>query len=211
LYSLTLHCIPKLMIGLKLRKPALDIDLTLGSNRDLLNQLDEGKLDAIVIGIHTKSELHDQVNSTLISIPLFDDDIFLAAPLQSKFAGRSKINLTELKAEKFVTLTEGFVTSQDFWYCFEKAGYVPDISMRVQDIFSLINLVSGGIGYSLLPGRVGKFSSQIELIPLELTYGAQQRITLLLPKTRERDPNLLALAAECRLYGQQDGNKNGFL
>jgi LysR family malonate utilization transcriptional regulator len=81
----------------------------------------------------------------------------------------------------------------------------------VQDIFSLINLVSGGIGYSLLPGRVAKFSSQIELIPLESNYGAQQRITLLLPKNRERDPNLLALAAECRMYGRHDGKQDGFL
>ncbi|PRC94717.1 LysR family transcriptional regulator [Solimicrobium silvestre] len=210
LYSLTLRCIPKLMVGLKLRKPALDIDLTLGSNRDLIDQLNAGKLDAIVIGVHTKEGLPDQPNSTLISIPLFDDDIFLAAPLRSKFSGQEKIDLTDLKSEKFVTLTEGFVTSQDFWYCFEKAGFAPDISMRVQDIFSLINLVSGGIGYSLLPGRVANFSSHIELIPLEFKFGAQQRITLLLSKARERDPNLLALAAECRLYGM-GGNKDGFL
>jgi len=211
LYSLTLRCIPQLMIGLKLRKPALDIDLTLGSNRDLLAQLTDGKLDAIVIGIHTNNDVQDQADPALISIPLFDDDIFLAAPLKSPFSGQASIDLTDLKTEKFVTLTDGFVTSQDFWYCFDRAGYTPDISMRVQDIFSLINLVSGGIGYSLLPGRVGKFSSQIELIPLESRFGAQQRITLLLPKARERDPNLLALAAECRLYGRHDGNKEGFL
>ena len=211
LYSLTLRCIPQLMIGLKLRKPVLDIDLTLGSNRDLLQQLADGKLDAIVIGVHTKSEFHDALDPELLSIPLFDDDIFLAAPLNSPYSGQTQINLTDLHQEKFVTLADGFVTSQDFWYCFEKAGFSPNISMRVQDIFSLINLVSGGIGYSLLPGRVAKFSSQIELIPLESNYGAQQRITLLLPKIRERDPNLLALAAECRMYGRHDGKKDGFL
>ena len=211
LYSLTLRCIPQLMIGLKLRKPTLDIDLTLGSNRDLLQQLSDGKLDAIVIGIHTNSNFHEQLDSTLLSIPLFDDDIFLAAPLNSIYSGQRQINLSELKNERFVTLTDGFVTSQDFWYCFEKAGFTPDISMRVQDIFSLINLVSGGIGYSLLPGRVAKFSSQIELIPLASNYAAQQRITLLLPQSRERDPNLLALAAECRLYGRHDRKNNGFL
>ncbi|MBC7489824.1 MAG: hypothetical protein H7240_07505 [Glaciimonas sp.] len=54
--------------------------------------------------------------------------------------------------------------------------------MLVRDIFSLINLVSGGIGYSLLSGRVGKFSAHIALISLEAKYGARQRITLLLLK-----------------------------
>ena len=136
LYSLTLRCIPQLMIGLKLRKPALDIDLTLGSNRDLIQQLGNGKLDAIVIGIHTKSDFHDTIDPALLSIPLFDDDIFLAAPLNSVYSGQAQINLPALHNEKFVTLTDGFVTSQDFWYCFEKAGFNPDISMRVQEIFS---------------------------------------------------------------------------
>jgi LysR family malonate utilization transcriptional regulator len=75
--------------------------------------------------------------------------------------------------------------------------------MQVSDIFSLINLVSGGIGYSLLPGRVAEFSARIQLIPLDARYVSHQRITLLLPRNRERAPNLLALAAECRMYGQR--------
>ncbi|PUA18642.1 LysR family transcriptional regulator [Glaciimonas sp. PCH181] len=220
LYSLTLRCIPQLMIGLKLRKPALDIDLTLGSNRDLMQQLADGKLDAIVIGLHEQSDINQSIetkahsdanNQALIAVPLFDDDVFLAAPLNSPFAGQKSIDLQDLRDEKFVTLTEGFVTSQDFSLCFEKAGFTPNISMRVQDIFSLINLVSGGIGYSLLPGRVGKFSAHIELIGLASKYGVRQRITLLLPKSRERDPNLLALAAECRMYGRHDGKSANFL
>ncbi|KAF3999077.1 LysR family transcriptional regulator [Glaciimonas immobilis] len=210
LYSLTLRCIPQLMIGLKLRKPALDIDLTLGSNRDLIQQLADGRLDAIVIGLHEQSKLNNpDDNQALVAVPLFDDDVFLAAPLHSPYAGQQRVNLNDLRDEKFVTLTDGFVTSQDFAYCFERAGFAPNISMRVQDIFSLINLVSGGIGYSLLPGRVGTFSSHIELIPLEPKFGARQRITLLLPKARERDPNLLALTAECRMYGR-NGGKSAF-
>jgi LysR family malonate utilization transcriptional regulator len=72
----------------------------------------------------------------------------------------------------------------------------------VSDIFSLINLVSGGMGYSLLPGRVAEFSTRIQLIPLDAPYASHQTISLLISKSRERDPNLLALAAECRMYGK---------
>lgn len=74
------------------------------------------------------------------------------------------------------------------------------------DIFSLINLVSGGLGYSLLPARVAEFSSRIELIGLESRYVSHQLITLLLPRSREREPNMLALSAECRMYGQRAQN-----
>lgn len=197
LYSLTLRCIPQLLVGLKSRRPELDIDLTLGSNRELLRSLADGQLDAIVIGLHAEND-----SNGLVSVPLFDDDVFLAAPLHSPYAGKSHIDLQDFRTEKFVTLTEGYATSDNFKYCFEQAGFSPDIVMRVKDIFSLINLISAGMGYSLLPGRIGEFSPRIELIALDEKYIARQRITLLLLKSRERDPNLLALAAECRMYGR---------
>jgi LysR family malonate utilization transcriptional regulator len=197
LYSLTLRCMPQLMIGLKSRRPELDLDLTLGSNKELLKSLAEGQLDAIVIGLH-----RDNDNSALVSVPLFYDDVFLAAPLASPYASHAKIDLQQIKEEKFVTLTEGYATSEDFEYCFQKAGFRPSIVMRVKDIFSLINLISAGMGYSLLPGRIAEFSHRIELIPLQEQYATRQMITLLILKSRERDPNLLALAAECRMAGR---------
>lgn len=59
----------------------------------------------------------------------------------------------------------------------------------------------------MLPARVVEFSSRIELIGLESRYVSHQLITLLLlPRNREREPNLLALSAECRMYGQRAQN-----
>ncbi|SFV00118.1 LysR family transcriptional regulator [Pseudoduganella namucuonensis] len=197
LYSLTLRCIPQLLIALKLRKPDLQVDLTLGSNEELLRSLADGRLDAVVIGVQQALEDKD-----LIAVPLFEDEVMLAAPLGSPYAGLARIDLQTMRDEKFITLGGGFVTADSFQHAFRQAGFVPETVMRVGDIFSLINLVSGGIGYSLLPGRVAEFSSRIQLIPLEARYVSHQRITLLLPRNRERDPNLLALAAECRMYGK---------
>jgi LysR family malonate utilization transcriptional regulator len=198
LYSLTLRCIPELVIGLKMRRPELDIDLTLGSNAELLQSLEDGKLDAVVIG--TQGE---DLDANLLSVPLFNDDMFLAAPIGSTYASYGDIDLQDLRAEKFITLRDGFATAQSFSNSFERAGFEPDIAMRVTDIFSLINLVSGGIGYSLLPGRVSAFSTRIQLIPLAKKYASHQLITLLFARIRERDPNLLALAAECRMFGRR--------
>jgi LysR family malonate utilization transcriptional regulator len=198
LYSLTLRCIPQLLIALKLRKPELQVDLTLGSNETLLRNLSDGQLDAIVIGVQGAVDERE-----LVSVPLFDDEVQLAAPLGSPYGGMDRIDLAAMRDEKFITLADGFVTADSFQHAFRQAGFVPETVMRVGDIFSLINLVSGGIGYSLLPGRVAEFSARIQLIPLETRYVSHQRITLLLPRNRERDPGLLALAAECRMYGQR--------
>jgi LysR family malonate utilization transcriptional regulator len=197
LYSLTLRCIPQLLIGLKLRRPDLQIDLTLGSNQELLRSLGEGRLDAIVIGLQAPVE-----DTQLLSVPLFEDEVCLAAPVDSPYASLARIDLQAMRHEKFITLGGGFVTSDSFDHAFRQAGFVPETTMRVGDIFSLINLVSGGIGYGLLPGRVAEFSPRIKLIPLEARYASHQAITLLIAKNRERDPNLLALAAESRMYGK---------
>jgi len=196
LYSLTLRCIPQLLMGLKLRRPELQIDLTLGSNQELLRSLAEGRLDAIVIGLQAALE-----DPQLLAVPLFEDEVRLAAPQGSPYAGREHVDLRELRDEKFITLGGGFVTSDSFDHAFQQAGYVPETVMRVGDIFSLINLVGGGMGYSLLPGRVAGFSSRVDLIPLDARYASRQTITLLVSRSRERDPNVLALAAECRMYG----------
>jgi LysR family malonate utilization transcriptional regulator len=198
LYSLTLRCIPKIIIGLKLRKPTLDINLTLGSNRELLNALAEERLDAIIIGLKESPAGQD-----LVSVPLFNDLIYLAARVDSPYAGAAEIDLDDVRDEKFVTLSEGFVTSESFSQAFERSGFRPQIAMEVGDIFSLINLVSEGIGYSLLPGRIGAFSPRIQLISLAEKYASHQQVTLMFPASRERDPNVLALAAECRIYGRQ--------
>jgi LysR family malonate utilization transcriptional regulator len=198
LYSLTLRCIPQLLIALKMRKPDLQPDLTLGSNEDLLRSLADGRLDAIVIGV--QSPIDDK---ELVAVPLFEDEVQLAAPLGSPYANMERVDLQTMRNEKFITLGEGFVTADSFQHAFRQAGFVPETVMQVGDIFSLINLVSGGIGYSLLPRRVAEFSTRIQLIPLEARYATHQQITLLVPRSRERSPNLLALAAECRMYGKQ--------
>lgn len=198
LYSLTLRCIPQLLMGIKLRRPELQIDLTLGSNQQLLRSMDDGRLDAIVIGLQAPLD-----DPQLLAVPLFEDEVHLAAPLGSPYAGRAHVDLRDLKGEQFITLGGGFVTSDSFEHAFRQAGYVPETIMRVSDIFSLINLVGGGMGYSLLPGRIAEFSTRVDLIPLDARYASHQAITLLFSRSRERDPNLLALAAECRMYGKE--------
>jgi LysR family malonate utilization transcriptional regulator len=195
LYSLTLRCIPRLMTGLRQRKPELQIDLTMGSNKELLQGLADGRLDAAVVGVQP-----DFQHAEWQCVPLFDDNLYLAAPASSPYAARGEIDLAELRQEKFVRLADGFATADSFDRAFEQAGYQPEIAVSVGDIFSLINLVGGGLGYSLLPGRVADFSPRMQLMPLAPRYASCQRVTLLFARNRERDPNLLALAAECRLY-----------
>lgn len=198
LYSLTTKTVPEVIMGLKLRRPELQPELILGSNAALLDKLRHGHVDAALLAI-------PPVDPDLESIPLFEDDVYFAAPPGSPYAGRDAIDLRDCADESFVTLSEGFATFQGFMEAFRVAAFTPNVVMRVGDIFSLMNLVSGGVGYSLLPGRVREvYAHKIQFIPLQPQYLMRQTIGLTFLRARERDPNLLALAATCRMATRRE-------
>jgi LysR family malonate utilization transcriptional regulator len=193
LYSLTTSTTPEVIIGIKLRRPELQTELVLGSNADLLRKLKQNAIDAALMA-------EPEGDPDIESIPLFEDDIYFAAPAGSPYARQTEIDLRECANEKFVSLSEGFVTYHGFREAFRIANFSPNVVMTVGDIFSLMNLVSAGIGYTLLPGRVGDvFGDKLQLVPLKPQYLMRQTISLSFLHVRERDPNLLALAAVCRM------------
>lgn len=148
MYSLTANIIPRMIMGTKIRRPDLDIDLFLGSNEELMKRLTEGSVDAVVIAVPTQ-DLPEGVQV----VSLFEDQLFLASSKGSKPA-TADIDLSEYQHEKFLTLQDGFATTSGFYEAFQLAGFKPNVVMKVGDIFSLMNMVSGDLGHSLLPGRV---------------------------------------------------------
>ncbi len=198
LYSLTVKTVPQLIMGLKLRRSELNIDLVLGSNADLAEQLHDFKLDAMLVALDDAV-----VDADCESVELFSDDIFLAAPSDSPFADQAEVDLRDLAGVPFVTLTQGFATFRDGRQVFAQAGFEPEVIMQVNDIFSLMSMVSSGVGYALLPGRVeAVYQNRLKLLPLAPRYRLQQRIGAVFLRSRERDPNLLAFVAECRMYAR---------
>ena len=157
------------------------------------------EVDAILVS------LDDSVNDPdCAQIPLFSDDIFLASPINSRFAQRTEVDLAEVRDETFITLTQGFATHQDSNRVFKQAGFEPKVAMQVNDIFTLLSMVSSEVGYALLPGRIAAvYENRVKLIPLQARYRLQQHIGVVFLKAKERDPNLLALLAECRMYANR--------
>ena len=194
MYSLTANIIPRVIMGTKIRRPDLDIDLYLGSNEDLMKRLSEGNVDAVVMAVPTR-DLPEGVQV----VPLFEDQLFLASSKNNKPA-EANIDLSEYQNEKFLTLQDGFATTSGFYEAFQLAGFAPNVVMKVGDIFSLMNMVSGDLGRSLLPGRVkALMGDAIEFTPLLPKYQATQHIALMYLQANESNPNILALAAETRM------------
>ena len=199
LYSLTVKTVPQLIMGLKIRRSELNIDLILGSNIDLFYKLKNMEVDAALVSLNESVSDPD-----CEQLPLFSDDIFLATPADSPFAQQREVDLGDLREMTFITLTQGFATHRDGARVFEQAGFEPKVAMQVNDIFTLLSMVSSGVGYALLPGRIAAvYENRVRLVPLQARYRMQQHIGLVFLKARERDPNLLALLAECRMYSNR--------
>ena len=199
LYALTTELVPRMIMGLKRRRPEMEIDLSMNSSRELLAQLNEGQLDAILVSLPGKKvEL-----AGLETLPLFEDTFYLAVPLSSSVPLAEPVELADLKEEKFVTMNDGFATAQCFSDAFAEAGFEPVVVTRLNDIFSLMNMVQAGVGLSLVPRRIGKvFDSSVRLVGLAEKYRKKQTVALVFPKSRERDPDILALVAEARMMAR---------
>ncbi len=196
IYSLTVKTIPQLIMGLKQRRSNLNIDLRLGSNNDLLAQLKNMEVDAVLISIDTIKP-----SSELEVLQIFSDEIYLTVPNGSPFSDKDSVDFRELKDSSFVTLTEGFATYADGNMLFKAADFNPNIAMQVNDIFTLLSMVSSGVGYALLPGRIASvYSDQVKLIPLSFPAPIRQNIGLVFLKSKEYNPNILSMLAECRMY-----------
>ncbi|QWD90152.1 LysR family transcriptional regulator [Polynucleobacter sp. MWH-Braz-FAM2G] len=194
MYSLTANIIPRMIMGTKIRRSDLDIDLYLGSNEDLMKRLTEGSVDAVVIAVPS-TNLPDGIQV----VPLFEDQLYLASSKSAKPA-HANIDLSEYQGEKFLTLKDGFATTSGFYEAFQLAGFKPNVVMKVGDIFSLMNMVSGNLGRTLLPGRVkALMGNAIEFTPLLPKYQVTQHIGLMYLQANESNPNILALAAEARM------------
>jgi LysR family malonate utilization transcriptional regulator len=194
MYSLTSNVIPRIIMGTKIRRPDLDIDLHLGSNQELMKKLFEGSIDAAVIAIPS-----DKLPESIQVVHLFDDQLFFASSKHSKPL-QDEIDLLEYQNEKFLTLQDGFATTTGFYDTFKLAGISPNVVMKVGDIFSLMNMVSGDLGKALLPGRVkALMGDAIAFTPLLPKYRLTQHIALMYLQANELNPNILAIAAEARM------------
>lgn len=201
MYSLTTNTVPSLITGVKLRSPGIEFDLHMGSNAYLVDLLSQNKLDAILI---------DVGNATIDMksfevLPLFVDNLYLAAKASNQSEVlHDEVDLKDFKDETFITLTEGFATYSDFKRAFEIAGFLPQSVTKVQDIFSLANLVGAGVGYAILPGRIYlTYSNALRFYKLDSKYQLHQTIAIVFNRSREMEHNLRVLVAEGRRYARE--------
>ena len=97
---------------------------------------------------------------------------------------------------------------EDFRQLFKKADISPKHITEVKDIFSALSLVNAGVGVSILPGRMSAvYPDTVNFIPLQPPCRRSQSITMVFKRSRQHEPNILALVAEGRMFARSLRNK----
>lgn len=196
IYSLTFNSIPELITRMKKQDNKLEIELTTSSNKYLFKKLNALELDVIVVSLDAPL-----LDPSLTCFPLFEDQLALAVPVNDPLAAYSSIALVDIKDHPFVMLSKGFATAQDVLKTFEKVHLKPNVVMEVNDIFSLISMISTGLGYSLLPHRIARIlNDKVKLISLHESDKIKQTITVVCLASRSKEPKILAFTKQCNLY-----------
>jgi LysR family hydrogen peroxide-inducible transcriptional activator len=138
------YLLPLIIPALRHLFPQLELFLHEAQTQQLVQKLEEGQLDCIILAAVKESE-------PFIELPLFDEPMVLAVPETHRWAERMTISLGDLNGETLLMLGDGHcLRDQAMGFCFA-AGANEDGRFKATSLETLRNMVAAGSGITLLP------------------------------------------------------------
>jgi len=142
--TLAPYLLPHIMCRLSKELPKIKFYLHENQTKVLLEQLDQGKLDVLIL------PYLDEMNK-FESYRLFDEPLVLATPADHPLGQKENLHLTDLQGQNILTLEDGHcLKEQAMGYCFA-AGAKEDNSFQATSLETLRHMVASGMGITLLP------------------------------------------------------------
>ena len=123
--------------------PELQIFLREEMTERLVEQLNAGKLDLLVLAV-------DLDLGNLATLPLFSDPFLLAVPESDELARCQEAKLTDLEGRNLLLLDEGHCLREQTLPLCEAAGGEPG-GFRASSLGTITQMVASGLGITLLP------------------------------------------------------------
>ena len=144
--TLGVDYIPNAVRRFKDGHPNVRFSFSQSSSAELEAKLLHGELDLIF----TPRVVSDAVNGIRWSL-VDEQELILITPHSHPLMSMSKVALSDLRAEQFVSMKEGHRFRQFTDGLFNKAGFTPHYSFEGDDLSSLIGFVSAGFGIAIVP------------------------------------------------------------
>lgn len=142
--TLAPYLLPRIMTPLKNALPNMDLFLYEKQTHVLLDDLNKGALDLLILPWLEHMEQFDRYR-------LFDEPLVLMAPKHHPLMKKSTLRLADLTGEELLTLEDGHcLRDQAMGFCFA-AGASENTQFRATSLETLRHMVISGMGLTLMP------------------------------------------------------------
>ena len=161
------YVLPRALRDVHERYPDLRLLLREGHTAHLMEQLNEGALDLALLAL--EADLGEAE-----TVPLFKDAFVLAVPFGHRLASRKRVSEKDLREEEVLLLDDGHCLRDQALSICDGAGACELGDFRASSLTTLVQMVSGGAGVTLLP----EISLSVEVMPerriTTVPFGAQK-------------------------------------
>lgn len=145
--SATYALMPHVMPVFRTRYPDVEVVLSESTTSRLLNQVEEGEVDAGLLR-------YPVVRTSNARITPIERDVFVAAlPIDHPLARKRKLQLSDLASESFVLYSSTAVPglhSTVVLAC-QQAGFIPRVAQEAVQVQTVVSLVESKLGIALVP------------------------------------------------------------
>ncbi|MGA0935906.1 MAG: DNA-binding transcriptional regulator OxyR [Pseudohongiellaceae bacterium] len=191
--TLAPYLLPHIMSDLIEGLPRMEFYLHEEQTGDLIEALDKGQLDALILPWLDDMKEFDAYD-------LFDEPFVLAVNKNHELAKKKRVKLEDLKGCHVLTLEDGHcLRDQALGYCFS-AGADEDKRFQATSLETLRYMVASGIGITLLPKLAvieQRENSGIRYIPFQQPQPSR-RIVLLIRQNYTRVESVREIVSTIR-------------
>ncbi len=138
------YILPRIIPALKEQFPELELFLHEAQTNQLVDQLEDGKLDCLVLASVAETEQFKEID-------VYDEPLSVAVPYGHEWADLAEVDMHDLKGRTVLSLGDGHcLRDQALGFCFA-AGAKDDERFKATSLETLRNMVAAGAGITLLP------------------------------------------------------------
>lgn len=138
------YILPRIVPALKEQFPDLELFLHEAQTHQLVSQLEEGKLDCLVLASVAETAPFKEID-------VYDEPMRVAVPSDHEWAKLDEVDMLALNGRTVLALGDGHcLRDQALGFCFA-AGAKDDERFKATSLETLRNMVAAGAGITLLP------------------------------------------------------------
>ena len=147
--SLAPYLLPKILPALQRQYPDLRLDLRETQTRQLIDEVNNGALDAAMLALPTG-------DADIATLPLFEDAFLLAVPVNDPRSETTRIAASEIDQGKLILLEDGHcLRDQALAFCATATGgrsrSAGGTSFGASSLSTVMQMVANGYGVTLIP------------------------------------------------------------